>query len=280
MFHLMINGRHSDLKGYNFLRNGATMNIFCIGDVVGNAGCNYVKTHLSTLKKLNGIDIVIANGENSAEGNGITPLSAGQLFEAGVDIITTGNHVFRRKEIYNMLNDNPYILRPINYPSTTPGKGYTIIDTTKAQVCIINLMGTVFMENLENPFNSIDKLLSELPKDMMIIIDFHAEATSEKRALAFHLDGKVSAIFGTHTHVLTADEEIFAKGTGYITDIGMTGPCVSVLGVEPQLAIDRFVTKMPTKFASASGPCCLCGVVFEIDNKTKSVNSIKRIQIK
>jgi metallophosphoesterase (TIGR00282 family) len=256
------------------------MNILCIGDVVGNSGCNYVKTHLPTLKKINGIDIVIANGENSAEGNGITPMSAGQLFDAGVDVISTGNHVFRRKEIYKMLGENPYLLRPANYPASAPGKGYTIIDTTKAQLCIINLMGTVFMENLENPFFTIDKLLSELPKDMIIIIDIHAEATSEKKALAYHVDGKVSAVFGTHTHVMTADEEIFPKGTGYITDIGMTGPCVSVLGVEPQLAIERFITKMPIRFANASGPCCLSGVVFDINNKTKRVDSINRIQIK
>jgi metallophosphoesterase (TIGR00282 family) len=256
------------------------MNILCIGDVVGFSGCNYVKTHLPAVKKLNGIDIVVANGENSAEGNGITPMSAQQLFDAGVDVITTGNHVFRRKEIYTMLNDNPYILRPANYPASAPGKGYTIIDTTKAQICIINLMGTVFMDNLENPFYTIDRLLAELAHDMIIIVDFHAEATSEKRALAFYLDGKVSAVFGTHTHVMTADEEIFPKGTGYITDIGMTGPCVSVLGVVPQLAIERFTTKMPTKFTNAQGPCCLSGVVFEIDIKTKKVESINRVQIK
>jgi hypothetical protein len=256
------------------------MNIFCIGDVVGISGCNYVKKHLPAIKKINGIDIVIANGENSAEGNGITPLSAGQLFDAGVDIITTGNHVFRRKEIYTMLNENPYILRPANYPASAPGKGYTILDTTKTQICVINLMGVVFMDNLENPFNAIDKLLSELPQDMIIIIDFHAEATSEKRSMAFHVDGRVSAVFGTHTHVMTADDEIFPNGTGYITDVGMTGPCVSVLGVVPQLAIDRFITKMPSKFTNASGPCCLSGVVFDINNKTKRVDSINRIQIK
>jgi metallophosphoesterase (TIGR00282 family) len=256
------------------------MNILCIGDVVGSSGCNYVKTHLPALKKLNGIDIVIANGENSAEGNGITPVSAQQLFDAGVDVITTGNHVFRRKEIYTMLSENPYILRPANYPASVPGKGYTLLDTTKAQLCIINLMGTVFMENLENPFFTINRLLSELPQDLIIIIDIHAEATSEKKALAFHVDGKVSAVFGTHTHVMTADEEILPNGTGYITDIGMTGPCVSVLGVEPQLAIKRFVTKMPTKFTYASGPCCLSGIILDINNKTKKVESINRIQIK
>jgi metallophosphoesterase (TIGR00282 family) len=256
------------------------MNILCIGDVVGNSGCNYVKTHLPALKKINEIDFVIANGENSAEGNGITPLSAGQLFDAGVDVITTGNHVFRRREIYTMLNENPYLLRPANYPEPAPGKGYTIIDTTKAQLCIINLMGTVFMENLENPFFTIDRLLSELPQDMIIIMDIHAEATSEKKALAFHIDGKVTAVYGTHTHVMTADEEILPKGTGYITDIGMTGPCISVLGVDSKLAIERFMTKLPTRFANASGPCCLCGVIFEINNKTKKVESVKRIQIK
>jgi len=257
-----------------------SMVILAIGDVVGSGGCEFLRSHLPSLKKLYGVDLVIANGENSADGNGITPYSADYLLTSGVDVITTGNHVFRRREIRGFLEDNGRVLRPANFPACTPGSGFCVIDTGRVAVCIINLIGTVFMDSYESPFLTADSILKQIGGDVITIVDFHAEATSEKRALAFYLDGRVTALFGTHTHVQTADEEILPGKTGYITDIGMTGPSVSVLGVESKLAIQRFLTKMPVKFVNAGAPFIISGVIFDIDNKNKTVNSVKRLQIK
>jgi metallophosphoesterase (TIGR00282 family) len=256
------------------------MNILAIGDVVGEAGCDFLRQHLPAVKKINSIDLTIANGENSAEGNGMTPASAQCLFDCGVDVITSGNHVFRRKEVYNFLNENPRAIRPANYPGEAPGAGVCRIDTGRMEILIVNLIGTVFIECFDSPFKTIDKILSEAGGKTAVIVDFHAEATSEKKAMGFYLDGRVSAIFGTHTHIQTADEEILPRGTAYITDIGMTGPALSVLGVDPELAIKRFMTKMPVRFQNAAGPCILSGVIFDLDNEKKMPSFIKRIQIK
>jgi len=254
------------------------MNILAVGDVVGTPGCDFLRQHLPALKKLYNIDLCIVNGENSADGNGITPGSATHILTSGADVITTGNHVFRRHEIYDYLDDTPHVLRPANYPDSAPGHGYYIIDTGRVQVCVINLMGTVYLDSLASPFFVIDDILSKIGRSI-VIVDFHAEATSEKKALGYYLDGRVAAVYGTHTHVQTADEQILPRGTGYITDIGMTGPSVSVLGVDPQLAIKRFVTKMPVKFQNAPGPCALCGVILCIADKTGLVNSINKVRI-
>lgn len=256
-----------------------SMNILAIGDVVGSAGCEFLRSHLSSIKKLYQADFVIVNGENSAEGNGITPLSAEHIFTSGADVITSGNHIFRRKEIFPLLDENPLIVRPANYPPSAPGKGYCIVDTGRVSVCVINLMGTVFLESLESPFSVADRILAETDPNMIKIVDIHAEATSEKKALAYYLDGRVSAVFGTHTHVQTSDEQILPKGTGFISDVGMTGPSNSVLGVDPKLVIKRFVTKMPVRFQNAEGPCHLSGVILGIDNKTFQTISINRILI-
>lgn len=256
------------------------MNILCIGDIVGNAGCEFLRSHLPALRKLYDAELVIANGENSAEGNGLTPASAEMLFSAGVDVITSGNHVFRRKEIYPLLDDNPRILRPANYPAAAPGHGWTVVDTIHGQICVVSLLGSVFMEPLESPFTTADAILEQVGSDKIVLVDFHAEATSEKRALAYYLDGRVSAVFGTHTHVQTADEEILPGGTGFITDLGMTGPMLSVLGVEREQVLRRYLTKMPVRFSTAPGPCSLCGIILDINNKTRQINSINRIQIK
>ncbi|CDZ23638.1 putative protein ymdB [[Clostridium] cellulosi] len=252
------------------------MNIMAIGDVVGTSGCEILRKRLSSLKKLYKIDLCIVNGENSANGNGITPESAEHIFASGADVITTGNHVFKRHEIQDYLEEKPYIIRPANYPSSVPGKGYCIVDMGKFRVCVVNLMGTVFMDALANPFEVMDDILSKV-QDAFIIVDFHAEATSEKKAMGFYLDGKVSAIFGTHTHVQTADEQILPNGTGYITDIGMTGPSLSVLGVDPKLVIRRFVTKMPVRFQNATGPASMCGIILCIDDKNGRTISIEKI---
>ncbi|MBO7320014.1 MAG: YmdB family metallophosphoesterase, partial [Clostridia bacterium] len=195
------------------------MNILVLGDVVSDSGCEFLRKKLPAFKKLKNIDFTVANGENSSAGNGITPFSAEHLFTSGVDFITTGNHTYRRKEIYDYLDDNEYIIRPYNYSSANPGRGVALVDTGMHTMGIINLMGTMFMENLDNPFYAADKALKELEgKAKVILVDFHAEATSEKQALAYYLDGRVSAVFGTHTHVLTCDDRILENGTGYITD--------------------------------------------------------------
>ena len=254
------------------------MNILAIGDVVGTPGCDFLRRHLPALKNLYRIDLCIVNGENSADGNGITPGSAAHILASGADVITTGNHVFRRREIYEFLDENPHVLRPANYPDSAPGHGYYIVDKGRTQVCVVNLMGTVYMDALANPFMTMDHILSKVGSGP-VLVDFHAEATSEKKALGYYLDGRVSAVYGTHTHVQTADEQILPNGTGYITDIGMTGPSASVLGVDPQQAIRRFVTKMPVRFQNAPGPCALNGVVLCIDDKNKQAISIEKVRI-
>ena len=255
------------------------MNILAIGDIVGAVGCEFLREKLPRLKKTESIDLVIANGENSAEGNGVTPVSADYLLCSGVDVITLGNHAFRRKEIYDVLNKSETIIRPANYPpKTTPGKGYMIYDMGRTQVAVINLIGCMYMNALDDPFAVIDNVLDKI-NTKIIILDFHAEATSEKLAMAYYLDGKISAMFGTHTHVQTADERIFPKGMGYITDVGMTGPYESVLGVRSDIVVKKFKDKLPVKFDTASGKCKLDCIKFTIDEKSGKTLSVKRLEI-
>ncbi len=257
------------------------MNILAIGDVVGAGGCAFLRAHLPALKKINGIDVCIVNGENSAPGNGITPTSAQELFTSGADVITTGNHVYRRREAYDYLDATEFLTRPANYHPDCPGRGYQIIDKGRVRVAVMNLLGVVFLEPLENPFDCVDRLLQlEEIRDCRIkIVDFHAEATAEKRALGFYLDGRISALFGTHTHVQTADEQILPQGTGYITDLGMTGEIQSVLGVRPPLAIEKMRRGMPVRFENGEGPCMMCGCIFEVDDRTGKTTQVRRISI-
>lgn len=255
------------------------LRILSIGDIVGKCGCEFLRSKLPTLKSKKEINLVIANGENSAEGNGITPYSAKYLFNSGVDVITTGNHAFRRKEMYSMFEENEFIVRPANYPErTTPGKGIINVDLGFTNVDVINLQGTVYLQSLDCPFETADKLISKSSAKVKII-DFHAEATAEKRALCYYLDGKVSAIFGTHTHIQTADEQIFKNGTGYITDVGMTGAIDSVLGVKPKLAVDKLVMKIPIRFENAVGAARMDCIIFGIDENTGKCLSVERLQI-
>ncbi len=259
------------------------MNVLCIGDVCGSIGCNTVRKLLPQLKSKHNIDIVIINGENSADGNGITNESAESLFVSGADVITGGNHTLRRKEIYSVLDSNEFLLRPANLPDGTVGKGISIVDLGFTKIAVINLIGRVYLPELsaKNPFESAD-LLIEYAKSLdasIIIVDIHAEATAEKKALAYYLDGRVSAVFGTHTHVLTADNQILPKGTGFITDIGMTGPVDSVLGVKKELSIAKIKDGAPVKFELADGKCQLNGCIFEIDNKTKMTDNTHLINI-
>ena len=254
------------------------MNILAIGDVVGSIGCRFLRAHLPQLKKVKGIDLVIANGENSADGNGLTPVSVQFLFDSGVDVITAGNHSFRRKESYELYDSRESLLRPANFPSCVPGRGACVVDMGRTQVGVINLMGTVYMDSLDSPFDTADRLLADgMPK--ITLIDFHAEATGEKRSFGYYLDGRVSAVFGTHTHVQTADECVLPQGTGYITDLGMTGPVQSVLGVKPELVIEKMRTKMPVRFALADGDCKMECTLFQIDEKTGKTVSVERMQI-
>lgn len=258
------------------------MKILAIGDVVSDFGCAFLRRHLPGLRKASGADVVIVNGENSADGNGITPAAADHLYTSGAHVITGGNHSFRRKEILDRMDCDATLLRPANYPKGTPGHGYCLLDMGRIQVAVINLMGTVYLENLRCPFEAAEELVTQARAEgaRVIVVDFHAEATSEKRAMGFFLDGKVSALFGTHTHVQTADEQILPGGTGYITDLGMTGPADSVLGVKPELAIRKLKTKLPVRFETAGGPGMLCGCLFDIDEATGLCVSIQRIQMK
>lgn len=256
------------------------MNILTVGDVVGNNGCEFLRKTLPAFKKLKKIDICIVNGENSAQGNGILPQSANHLLDSGADLITTGNHALRRFEIYDKFDEEDFpMIRPANFYRTAPGKGYYIIDKGFIQIAVINLMGVAYLENNENPFDCIDRVLEEVRNCRIKILDFHAEATGEKRAMGFYLDGRISAMFGTHTHVQTADEQILPKGTGYITDIGMTGPIQSVLGVTPALAIEKIKTNLPVRFENPDGDCKMEGCIFEIDNKTGKTVSVERVSL-
>lgn len=254
-------------------------NLLFIGDVVGKAGCDFLTSKLRLIKNQYDIDITVVNAENSAQGNGITRFSANMVMDAGADIITTGNHAFRRREALEIY-DSDFIIRPANYPpGGCPGKGICTIDMGSYSVTVINLSGTVYLDPLDNPFTVIDSILENV-ETPNIFVDFHAEATSEKKAMGYHLAGRVSGVFGTHTHVQTSDENILSGHTAYITDTGMTGPENSVLGVEIQPAVDRLRFRMPTRFKEADGDCFLCGVVVAFDEKTGKSHKIERIIIR
>lgn len=255
------------------------INILCVGDVVGNIGCDFLRRHLPGLKRMKDIDLCIVNGENSADGNGITPNSLRHLLDSGADIVTTGNHSFRRKESYPLYDDREDLLRPDNYPNVAPGRGVSVVDLGRVQAAVINLMGTVYLESLRSPFEALDDILRDPKLPKVKIVDFHAEATGEKRAMGFFADGRVTALFGTHTHVPTADACVLPQGTGYITDVGMTGPIQSVLGVKPEIIIGRYTTKMPARFDLASGPCKLDCVIFSADEKTGLCTGVERLTI-
>lgn len=252
------------------------MKVLCVGDVCGSGGVLALKKMLPKIKKEENIDVTIVNGENSADGNGITPLSLSEIFSCGADVITGGNHTLKRKEIFDYLEDNDRLLRPHNLSNKFLGKGYTVIDLGFTQLFVINLLGRVFLENIhplyetaENPFLVLDELIEKATEMGIknIIVDFHAEATSEKKALMFYAKDRISALFGTHTHVLTADCDIF-DGCGYITDIGYTGSYNSVLGVKADISIAKIKDNATVKFENGGAPYLLNGVIFDIDNKT------------
>ncbi len=256
------------------------MRLLFLGDVVGKGGCDFLMKQLPNFKRKSNIDVCIANGENSAQGNGVTPNSIEMLLNSGVDFITLGNHTYKRPEIMDYLESDVPVIRPYNYPAGAPGQGVGIIDKGRYRVAVINMLGTVYSEPLGNPFSAIDKALGEVDGCKVIIVDFHAEATAEKRAMGFYLDGKATAILGTHTHVQTADEQLLPKGTAYITDVGMCGPIQSVLGIEPELTIRKFKTNLPVRFENAKGDYAMDGVVIDIDEKTGKALNMERVSVR
>lgn len=250
-------------------------NLLFIGDVVGKNGCDFLADKIYDIKKQYNIDITVINGENSAQGNGITRYSADLILHCGADVITTGNHCYKRRDSLEIYEDDN-IIRPLNFPEGCKGKGICTLDFGSFSVCIINLMGTVYMEPLDNPFTAMEKLLEQI-KTPNIFVDFHAEATAEKKAMGHFLSGKVTAVMGTHTHVQTSDEIILKNHTGYITDVGMTGPELSVLGVDITPAVDKLRFKFPVRFKESESPCFLNGVIISFDEKTGKCNKIQRI---
>ncbi len=253
------------------------MRILFIGDVVGKLGCEGFVRKLPAIKKEHNIDITIVNCENATATNGIMPAQAQFLLDNGADVLTGGNHIFGKKQMFEMLEDSPFIVRPANYPDSAPGKGVAHIDCGRDKLTVINLQGTVFMDSLKSPFDTLDEILKTEDCGNIIFVDFHAEATSEKKALGFYADGRISALVGTHTHVQTADEAILPGGTGYLTDAGMTGVQYSVLGAKKEIAIERFMKKLPVPFELEEGEVTVNGVVCEIASNGKC-QSIKRIQ--
>lgn len=254
------------------------INILAIGDVAGQAGLGILSEKLRGIKKWGGIAFTVVNGENSA-GLGITPDQAEILFEAGADVITLGNHTWGKHELLRFLDDCRYILRPSNYAPQVPGRGWGVFETDFGGVGVINLIGRVNMaENTENPFFEADNILKKIGTKI-VLVDFHAEATSEKQAMAYYLDGRVSALWGTHTHVQTSDQRVFPKGTGYITDLGMTGAVDSVIGMKPDQPISRFLGNPPGRFEQAQGPAKIEGAIFEIDPDTGRCISVEAIRI-
>lgn len=255
-----------------------TIKILFIGDIVGRPGRVAVKEFLPTIILENGIDFTIANGENLAAGSGMTLETYNEIREAGVDLFTSGNHIWKNKDIIQYLDDkNIMIIRPENYPEEVPGRGVAVLEKLGKKILVCNFQGRVFMkENLTDPF-SVAKKISEENSEIPILIDFHAEATSEKVAFGRYLDGSVSAIVGTHTHIQTADEIILPKGTGYITDIGMTGPTDSILGVEKEIIITKFLTQMPGSHKVASGETIFNAIVIDIDQEKKICTGLKKI---
>jgi len=255
------------------------LNILFIGDIVGRPGRQALERRLDRLVDRHMVDFVIANCENAAAGFGLTLDTARDLFAAGVDVLTSGNHIWDKREIYPYLEEQPALLRPANYPGDPPGRGAGIFTTSSGtKLAVVNLEGRVFMSPLDCPFRVADELIDQLRRETPVVfVDFHAEATSEKVALGHYLDGRASVVVGTHTHVQTADEQILPGGTAYLTDVGMTGARDSVIGISKELAIQRFLTQLPVRFDVAKNRLILSGVLVDVDETTGLARKIERI---
>jgi metallophosphoesterase (TIGR00282 family) len=242
------------------------MRVLFIGDVVGGPGRRGLREAMPQLRERHSPDLIVVNGENSAGGIGITERTANDLFQAGAGVITSGNHVYRHREAYEFLDRDERVVRPANYPQANPGRGHTVVEAGGMRVAVINLSGAVGLRVARSPFDTVDGILDRLEADA-IVVDFHAEVTSEKVAMGWHLDGRVAAVFGTHTHVPTADGRVLPKGTAFITDVGMTGSRVSVLGVKPEQALASLITQMPTRFETAEEDVWVMGGLVEVNDK-------------
>lgn len=255
-----------------------TVNILAVGDVTGKSGLDMLVRHLNSLQRMKNIAFTVVNGEN-ASGLGITPRQAEDIYRAGADVITLGNHTWARQEIRDYLDDNERILRPANYTAQCPGRGFGVYDTDFGRVCVMNLVGRYSMDsNNDNPFTTADRVLGG-NHAMLTLVDMHAEATSERLAMGYYLDGRVSAVWGTHTHVQTSDAGVLPNGTGYISDLGMTGPVYSVLGIAPERSISMFLGNPPARFEQAAGPAKLECAVFEIDVDTGRCLNVEAVRI-
>ena len=257
------------------------MKILVVGDVVGESGLEKLKVELRKIKETENIDFIVVNAENVAGGMGITVNNFNELKKLNIDVITMGNHTWAKKDIFTFIDDDK-IIRPANYSKGVPGKGYNIYECNGKKIGVINLIGRTNMGVLsENPFTVVDSILEKIKHKVdIIIVDFHAEATAEKIAMKYHLDGKVNIIFGTHTHVQTADEKITEKGTAYITDIGMTGPKNSIIGMDVKASLKRFLTSLPERYKLAEGSCIFNGCIFELDDDNCRIKSVNRIYMK
>lgn len=250
-----------------------------LGDIFGEPGMHAVEARLAGLVRDTGAHLVIANGENSAAGLGITASGAQRLLRVGVQVITTGNHVWHKRELLQQIEDFPTLLRPANLPPGNPGRGWCVVDAEGVPVAVVCLVGRVFMNPMDCPFQTADAVLAEVPEEVrVVLVDFHAEATSEKQALGRYLDGRVSAVLGTHTHVATADARVLPGGTGYMTDVGMTGPRDSVIGMPTERAVRRFLTQQPQRPGVGDGPAPICGAVVEVETATGRCRRVERIE--
>ena len=254
------------------------MKILALGDVVGRAAVEYLESRLWELRRREAIDFVVANGENATDVRGVLPRDAEALLDAGADIVTLGNHTYGMREIYEYLDRESRVIRPANYPAVAPGNGYTVAKIGGWRILCINVCGRAFMEPLASPFETVDRILErERGAYDFAVMDIHAEATGEKLALAHDFDGKIAVMFGTHTHVQTADEQVLPHGSGYITDLGMCGPRDGILGTEPSAIISRFRTMMPTRFQLAEGAMQAHGAIFTLDESSLRVREVRRI---
>jgi len=252
------------------------LKILAVGDIVGDAGTEMFLSNIEQIKRQYAIDFCIVNAENACSGNGISRKKAEMLLGGGADVLTLGNHTFRQKEAAALLLNNQRVLRPLNYPQGTPGRGAAVYQVGNVKIGVINALGRIYMDYMDCPFRGIDKALKNMQADL-IFVDFHAEATSEKISMGWHLDGRVTGLFGTHTHVQTADEWVLPKGTGYITDLGMTGPVYSCLGVKKEITLERFIQCIPKRFEFADGKCRLCAAVFTVDEQSGKTLSVERV---
>lgn len=256
-----------------------SMKVLFVGDIVGSTGRRALKENLPQLKAKYRPDFIVVNGENAAGGRGITAAIANEFFELGVQCITMGNHTWDNKDIFNVIDQEPRLIRPINFPPGTPGNGAATLRANGKELMVINVMGRTFLPPLEDPFRLLDEVLEEKKRPKAVLVDVHAEATSEKLAVGWHFDGRVSAVVGTHTHVQTNDDQLLPKGTAYITDVGMTGSREGILGMERENVIKKFLTQMPVRFTAAEGKYQFHAVLIEIDEATGLSKSIRTIRI-